>query len=37
MNKELYSGKESIDERLKKFSHYRQKGSVSEHTFLERS
>lgn len=37
MNKKLYaSGEESIEDRLSKYKHYRQKGNTEYHSFLKR-
>jgi len=37
MNKKLYtSGEENIEDRLKKYSHYRQKGNTEHHSFMTR-
>jgi len=36
MNKDVYSGKESVEDRLKKYSQYRQKGATEDHSFMKR-
>jgi len=37
LHKGLYnSGEESVEDRLKKYRHYRQKGNVEDHAFLTR-
>lgn len=34
MATKVYSGKETVEDRLKKYAHYRQKGNIEEHGFL---
>lgn len=36
LNKEIFAGKETLEERLAKNKHYRQKGNTEMHSFLSR-